>query len=110
MKLLRATEQAYESENQKRRILQAYVDDYETNVYRVIYSIKFLFIRIIDLLCFFEARKPCCISTSYRLSKLATQLRLCIIIELALHELFHSSCSCGQFKRSYQTYMRLHKK
>ena len=42
MKLLRATEQAYESENQKRNILQAYIDEYEANVYRVIYLTKFV--------------------------------------------------------------------
>ncbi|CAF0977338.1 unnamed protein product [Rotaria sordida] len=90
MKLLRATLQAFNSESQKRDVLQEYVDAYETNVYR--------------------ARKPCCVSTSHRLCQVSTQLRLYLIIELALRELFHSSCSCGQFKRSYQTYMRLHKK
>ncbi|CAF2955926.1 unnamed protein product [Rotaria sp. Silwood2] len=89
LKLLRATEHAFDSESQKRDVLQEYIDAYETNVYR--------------------ARKPCCISTSNRLCKVSTQLRLYLIIELALRELFHSSCSCGQFKRSYQTYLRLHK-
>ncbi|CAF1204853.1 unnamed protein product [Rotaria sp. Silwood1] len=90
LKLVRTTEEAFDIESQKRDILQEYVDAYETNIYR--------------------ARKPCCISTSNRLCRLSTQLRLYLIIELALRELFHSSCSCGQFKRSYQTYMRLHKK
>ena len=39
MKLLKATEQAFELESQKRDILQEYVDAYETNIYRV----KFIF-------------------------------------------------------------------
>ena len=41
MKLLRAIEQAFSLENEKCEILQEYVDDYETNVYRVKYFIKF---------------------------------------------------------------------
>ncbi|UJR30639.1 hypothetical protein I4U23_018163 [Adineta vaga] len=89
-KIVRTTEQACTIESQKCDVLQQFVDDYEANVYR--------------------AKKPCCISTSYRLSKLSTQLRLYTIIESALHELFHSSCSCGNFKRCHQTYMRLHTK
>ncbi|CAF1084257.1 unnamed protein product [Rotaria magnacalcarata] len=90
MKLIRATIEAFDSENEKCDILKEIVDDYEINVYR--------------------ARKPCCIPTSFRLSQLSTQLRLYLIIELALHEVFRSSCSCGQFRRCYQTYLRLHKK
>lgn len=35
MKLLKATEQVYDIESQKRDILQEFVDDYETNIYRV---------------------------------------------------------------------------
>ena len=35
MKFLQETEQIYALESQKRDILQEYVDDYETNVYRV---------------------------------------------------------------------------
>jgi len=35
MKLLKATEQAYDLESQKRDILQEFIDDYETNIYRV---------------------------------------------------------------------------
>jgi hypothetical protein len=35
MKLLKATERAYDLESQKRDILQEFIDDYETNIYRV---------------------------------------------------------------------------
>jgi hypothetical protein len=89
LKFINAVKQAFHLENQKCNILQEYVDDYESHVYR--------------------ARKPCCISTSYRLSKISTQFRLYLIMELTLHELLHSSCSCGHFQRSYQTFLRLHK-
>ncbi|CAF0926973.1 unnamed protein product [Adineta steineri] len=89
-KLVRSTEQAFKIENQNCAKLQEFIDDYEANVYR--------------------AKKSCCLSTSYRLYKLATQLRLYSIIELTLNELFHSSCSCGQFQRCHQTFMRLHNK
>jgi hypothetical protein len=40
MKFLRATEKAFDLENQKCNILQEYVDDYETNIYRVKSLIK----------------------------------------------------------------------
>ncbi|CAF3433149.1 unnamed protein product [Rotaria socialis] len=90
VKLIRATIKAFDSENEKCDILKEIVDDYEINVYR--------------------AKKPCCVPISFRLSQLSTQLRLYLIIELALHEVFRSSCSCGQFRRCYQTYLRLHKK
>ncbi|CAF0990661.1 unnamed protein product [Adineta steineri] len=89
-KLVRSTEQAFKIENQNCAKLQEFIDDYEANVYR--------------------AKKSCCLSTSYRLYKLATQLRLYSIIELTLNELFHSSCSCGQFQRCHETFMRLHNK
>jgi hypothetical protein len=35
MKFIKSTEQAFDLESQKRDILQEYVDDYETNIYRV---------------------------------------------------------------------------
>ena len=41
MKLLRVTEQAFDLESQKRDILQEYIDDYETKIYRVNSSRKF---------------------------------------------------------------------
>jgi hypothetical protein len=35
MKLIKTIEDAFDIESQKRDILQEYVDDYETNIYRV---------------------------------------------------------------------------
>lgn len=54
MKFLRATLRAFDLESQKRDILKDYVEDYETNVYRVEqFSLQLL----IDLFIYYLGKK-----------------------------------------------------